>query len=170
MRLRRHQAHYDVTVMILSIAAPPERTSAMLESTHKPFLSENYIWKNVIWSWWRHEIETFPALLALCAGNAPVIGESPLRGQWRGALMFSSIWALNKRLSKQSRGWWFKPPSRSLWHHWQWLPIFFNNTCCLSRKMSRVLPPDGEVHQYTILDIFRSRRLLIFSMMMAYIW
>ena len=27
------------------------------------------------------------------------------------------ICALNKRLSKQSRGWWFETPSRSLWRH-----------------------------------------------------
>ena len=42
---------------------------------------------------------------------------SPHKGQWRGALMFSLIWALNKRLSKQSWGWWFETPSRSLWRH-----------------------------------------------------
>ena len=42
---------------------------------------------------------------------------SPHKGQWRGALMFSLFCVLNKRLSKQSRGWWFKTPSRSLWHH-----------------------------------------------------
>ena len=28
-------------------------------------------------SWWRHQMETFSALLALCAGNLPVTGESP---------------------------------------------------------------------------------------------
>ena len=28
-------------------------------------------------SWWRHQMETFPALLSLCAGNAPVTGEFP---------------------------------------------------------------------------------------------
>ena len=30
---------------------------------------------------------------------------------------------LNKRLSKQSRGWWFETPSRPLWHHYneRWL-------------------------------------------------
>ena len=28
-------------------------------------------------SWWRHQIETFPALLAICAGNSPVSGEFP---------------------------------------------------------------------------------------------
>ena len=31
--------------------------------------------------------------------------------------MFSLIRAMNKRLSKRSWGWWFDPPSRSLWRH-----------------------------------------------------
>ena len=43
-------------------------------------------------SWWRHEMETFSALLVLCAGNSPVTN-SPHKGQWRGALMFSFICA-----------------------------------------------------------------------------
>ena len=28
-------------------------------------------------AWWRHQIETFSALLAICAGNSPVPGEFP---------------------------------------------------------------------------------------------
>ena len=28
-------------------------------------------------TWWRHQIETFSASLALCAGNSPVTGEFP---------------------------------------------------------------------------------------------
>ena len=44
-------------------------------------------------TWWRHQMETFSALLALCAGNSPVPVNSPHKGQWRGALMFSLIWA-----------------------------------------------------------------------------
>ena len=32
--------------------------------------------------WWRHQMETFSALLTICAGNVP---------GWRGALMFSLI-------------------------------------------------------------------------------
>ena len=36
-------------------------------------------------SWWRHQMETFPAQLAICAGN------SPHKGQWRGALKLSLI-------------------------------------------------------------------------------
>ena len=40
---------------------------------------------------WRHQMETFSALLAICAGihRSPV--NSHHKGQWRGALMFSLI-------------------------------------------------------------------------------
>ena len=44
-------------------------------------------------TWWRHQMETFSALLAVCAGNSPAPVISPHKGQWRGALMFSLIWA-----------------------------------------------------------------------------
>ena len=42
---------------------------------------------------------------------------SPHKGQWRGALIFSLIYAWIKRLSKQSWGWWFEMPSRPLLRH-----------------------------------------------------
>ena len=59
----------------------------------------------------------FPRYWSFVRGihRSPV--NSPHKGQWRGALMFSLIWALNKRLSKQSWGWWFEMPSCSLWRH-----------------------------------------------------
>ena len=43
--------------------------------------------------WWRHQMETFSVLLAICAGESP--GNSSHKGQWlwRGALMFSLICA-----------------------------------------------------------------------------
>ena len=54
----------------------------------------------VVSSWWRHQMKKNSSLLALCAGNSPIPGESPPpppththKGQWRGALMFSSICA-----------------------------------------------------------------------------
>ena len=47
-------------------------------------------------------METFSALLAICAGNHRYSVNSPHKGQWRGALMFSLICTLNKQLSKQS--------------------------------------------------------------------
>ena len=68
-------------------------------------------------AWLRHQMETFSAFLVLCAGihRSPV--NSPHKGQRRGTLMFSLICTLNKRFSKQSWGWWFETPSRSLWRH-----------------------------------------------------
>ena len=30
-----------------------------------------------LYTWWRHQMETFSALLAFCAGNSPVTGEFP---------------------------------------------------------------------------------------------
>ena len=64
--------------------------------------------------WWRHQMETFSALLALCAGNSPVI--PPTKAS--DAELWCFLWSvLNKRLSKQSRRRWFDTPSRSLWRH-----------------------------------------------------
>ena len=64
--------------------------------------------------WWRHQIETSSALLVLCVGNSPVIGEFPSqRPVTRGVYVFFDL-CLNKRLGKQSRGWWFETPSCSL--------------------------------------------------------
>ena len=69
------------------------------------------------WSWWRHQMETFSALLALCAGNSRVPGEFPAQKPvMRSFDVFIDL-RLNKRLSKQSRGWWFKTLSYPLWRH-----------------------------------------------------
>ena len=68
-------------------------------------------------SWWRHQMETFSALLAICAGNSPVPGEFPAqRPVTRGFDVFFDL-RPNKRLSKQWWGWWFETPSWSLWCH-----------------------------------------------------
>ena len=44
-------------------------------------------------TWWRHQMKTFSALLAIYAGNSSVSVNSPHKGQWRGALVFSLICA-----------------------------------------------------------------------------
>ena len=62
-------------------------------------------------------MEMFSALLAICAGNSPVPGEIPTqRPVTRSFEVFFDL-RLNKRLSKQSWGWWFEMPSRPLWRH-----------------------------------------------------
>ena len=59
----------------------------------------------VISPWWRHQMETFSALLALCAGNSPVPVNSTHKGQWRGALMFSLIYAwINDWINNRKAG------------------------------------------------------------------
>ena len=68
-------------------------------------------------SWWRHQMETFSALLAFCAGNSPVPGEFPAqRPVTRSFDIFFDL-RPNKQLSKQLWGWWIETPSCSLWRH-----------------------------------------------------
>ena len=68
-------------------------------------------------SWWRHQMEAFSALLAICAGNSLVPDEFPAqRPVTRSFDGFFDL-RLNKRLSKQSWGWWFQTLSRPLWRH-----------------------------------------------------
>ena len=51
-------------------------------------------------TWWRHQMENFSTLLALCAGNSPVNGEFPTqRPVTRSFDVFFDL-RLNKRLSK----------------------------------------------------------------------
>ena len=78
---------------------------------------------------WRHEMEHFPRYWPFVRGihRSPV--NSPHKGQRRGALMFSLICTLNKRVSKQSWGWWLETPSWSLWRH-----------CNVDRRSSTVMP------------------------------
>ena len=66
---------------------------------------------------WRHQMETFSALLALCAGNSPATGEFPSQSPVTRSFDVFFALCLNKRSSKQSLGWWFETPSRSSWRH-----------------------------------------------------
>ena len=67
--------------------------------------------------WWRLQMETFSALLAICAGNSPIPGEFPAqRPVTRSFDVFFDL-RLKKQLSKQSWGWWFETLSRPLWRH-----------------------------------------------------
>ena len=68
-------------------------------------------------SWRRHQIETFSALLAICAGNSPVPGEFPTQRPVTRSFDVSFDLRLNKRLCKQSWGWWFEMLLRTLWRH-----------------------------------------------------
>ena len=68
----------------------------------------------IIISWWRHQMETFSALLAICAGNSPVPGDFPAQRQVTRSFDVFFDLRLN---NKQSWGWWFETLSRPLWRH-----------------------------------------------------
>ena len=66
-------------------------------------------------TWWRHQMEPFSALLALCAGEFTGHRWIP-----HTKASDAELWCfsrLNKLLSKQMWGWWFETPSRSVWRH-----------------------------------------------------
>ena len=81
-------------------------------------------------SWWRHQMETFSALLVLCVGNSPVTGEFPTQRPVMQRFEVFFDLRLRKWLRKQSRRWWFKTPLRSLWRHSN---VFGQLTCCTLR-------------------------------------
>ena len=109
--LERHDAHNDAK----SENTPPNSSRTL---RHGAYFFQSSIRATFHHSpWWRHQMETFSALLVLCAGNSPVTGEFPAqRPVTRSFDVFFDL-RLNKRLSKQSWGWWFETPSRSLWRH-----------------------------------------------------
>ena len=78
---------------------------------HPYFMTYLFVHDDVIK--WKY----FPRYWPFCAGNSPVTGEFP--AQWPVTRSFDVAFDLrpNKRLSKQSWGWWFETPSRSSWRH-----------------------------------------------------
>ena len=62
-------------------------------------------------------MEKFSALLAICVENSPVTGQFPSQRPVTQSFDVFFDLRLNKRLSKQSRGWWLETASRSLWRH-----------------------------------------------------
>ena len=109
-----------------------DNMTAMLQTTSNAFYSMKIFefllnvvevcwrvsnWQRGFGSWWRHQMGTLSALLAICAGNSPVPGEFPAqRPVTRSFDVFFDL-RLNKWLSKQSWGWWFEALSCPLWRH-----------------------------------------------------
>ena len=62
-------------------------------------------------------METFSALLAICAGNSPVTGEFAAQMPVTHSFDIFFDLRLYTWLSKQPQGWWFETQSRPLWRH-----------------------------------------------------
>ena len=70
-----------------------------------------------ILSWWRHQMQTFSALLDICVENSPVPGEFLTQRPVTRSFDVLFDLHLNKRLRKQWWCWWFETLSRLLWRH-----------------------------------------------------
>ena len=93
--------------------------------------------------WWRHQMETFSALLAICAGNSPIPAQRPVT---RSFDVFFDL-RLNKRLSKQSLGWWFETPSLLLWRHCNEIKLFLVPLTMITKERD-------SMYMYVYLGVF----------------
>ena len=99
---RKHcQSMYRQLLMYLTKATP-----GSLFTRTKP---------SYCFTWWRHQMETLSASLALCARNSPVTGEFPSQKPVTRSFDAFFDLRLDKRLGEQLWGWWFETPSRTLW-------------------------------------------------------
>ena len=123
---RRNQENFDRTTNYMKIITKHIQV-ALNKSRYKIYKCHIKIYycsyNKRSYSWWRHPIET-KGLLALCAGNYPVTGEFPLQRPVTQSFGVFFELRLNKRLSKQSLGWWFETLSYSLWRHCNVCTIF----------------------------------------------
>ena len=107
--------HTPMDIEITQFSLPPN--SYIMVAYRGEYDNCKHFFPDATLSWWRHQMETFSALLALFAGHSPVAGEFPSqRPVTRSFGVFFDL-HVNNRLSKQSGGWWFETPSRSLWRY-----------------------------------------------------
>ena len=114
-------------------------------------------------------METFSALLALCAGNSPVTGEFPKqRPMTRSFDVFFDL-RLNKRLSKHSWGWWFETPSCPIWRHcnvkWSTMssPVRASRYWDFRFRFSNALEHERNGHNFDIFKCIFYRKYLCFD-------
>ena len=83
-------------------------------------------------------METFSALLALCAGNSPVTSEFPAQRPvtWSFDVFFDL--RLNQRLSKHSWGW-FETPTRPSWRHSNMFGVTWTNAGLFALRNSNYI-------------------------------
>ena len=105
--------------------------------------------------WWSHQMETFSALLAICAGNSPVTGEFPTRRPVTRSFEVFFDLRLNERLIKKSWGWWFATPLRPLCRH-------SNDYRCGMWKTSKSIADHGH-HRWHFVACWYDKCLYAFS-------
>ena len=124
-----------------------------LYSQETPHISPSWTSYGVslVRTWWHHQMETFSALLAICAGNSPVPGEFPTqRPVTRSFDVFFDL-GPNKQLSKHWWCWWFETPSRPLWCHCN--EFGENWPCYKGTTLYNVVDPSTRRHLLRTEDI-----------------
>ena len=96
-------------------------------------------------------METFSALLAICAGNSPVTGEFPTQRPVTRSFDVYFDLHQNKRSSKQSQGWWFETPSRPLWRHRNECILPLSGMACGYREIGS--KPSGDRNAWSDRDL-----------------
>ena len=92
-------------------------------------------------------METFSALLAICAGNSPVIGEFPTQRPVTQSFGVFFDLRRNKRLSQQYWGLWLDTPSRPLWRH---CIVWLKSTGNKSQQNTTMREPCAYFSEYTV--------------------
>ena len=126
-------------------------------------------------------METYSALLVICAGNSPVTGEFPTQRPVTRSFDVLFDLRLNKRLSKHSWGWWFETPSRPLWRHcnvnwcidwcvvtlyWLFWSLFMNLiiSICVDEFVTSYIPASTTNEIYIKWNMHKARGLFCFVM------
>ena len=99
---------YEGTLMNINktVTKPQQNTTLRTKDIH--ICCKYHWWIITLSAWWHHQMETFFALLALCAGNSPFIGEFPSQRPVMQSFDVFFDMRLNKPLSKPSWCWWFE--------------------------------------------------------------
>ena len=134
--------HHDVTTMTVLSTLPS--VFAWISSA----ILNDFIWSPK----WHDDVikwKPFPRYWTFVRGihRSPV--NSPYKGQWRGALMFSLICTWINSWVKKSRGWWFETPSGSLWRQCNGLETLYSQHKLgenLSNPVVFTVPDDGLGH------------------------
>ena len=98
-------------------------------------------------TWWRHQMETFSALLAICAGNSPVTGEFPAQRPVTQSFFFLSVpeWTVEYTIGRLMIWDAIAPVMTSQW----WTRCL---TCIATINMRIIISP-----QYLIQEFVRLR-------------
>ena len=109
-------------------------------------------------------METFSALLAICAGNSPAPGEFPAQRPVTRSFDVSFDLRLNKRLSKQWWGWWFETLSRPLWRHrnenWEKYMKWTRHEPIIHLQRNKTRPKDVHILWYIIhMNVSKHRKV-----------